>query len=118
MTALEAVFKQITPDFLVAVLVDSTHQTIASHFRPGLDKTTTRTPLATARRIFQNPDSRAALATLRESVFYDLDGRRLVCRPLQLGGKLHVLIVLIPAEKPYRRQLNFLVRQIEAAFKP
>jgi hypothetical protein len=84
---------------------------------PGLDRTTTEAPLLTARRIFGNPESRAQLAHLHESVFYDLDGRRLVCRPLALEtpgkGELHLLIVLIPAGQAYRRALNRLVKTLQ-----
>lgn len=115
---IDQVFAGIGSTFLAAVLVNTDNQVIATHVVPGLDKPTANAPVETTRRIIQNPDSRAALENLHESVFFDLDGRRLVCRPLQLNGEMHLLIVLTPAQKAYRRALNNLVRQIvEAALK-
>ncbi len=112
---IEDIFDYIGNDFLAAVLVDSENDVVATHMVPGLDQKTANAPIETTRRIFNNPDSRAALKNLHESVFFDLDGRRLVCRPLQLWGTLHLLIVLTPAERAYRRALNKLVRAIQKA---
>ncbi len=104
---------------LAALLVSPGDQVVASYVAVGLDKATAESPLLTTRRIFGNAESRAQLAQLQESVFYDLDGRRLICRPLMLptldDAGPYVLVVLTTAEQTYRRALNKLVRAIENA---
>jgi hypothetical protein len=103
---------------LAALLVGPDDQEVASFVAAGLDKATAATPLQTTQRIFSNPESRAQLAKMQESIFYDLDGRRLICRPLMLPtlhtDAPHLLIVLTTAEQSYRRGLNKLVRALES----
>lgn len=117
MKKLEAAFIQSMTGFLAGVLADPDNQVIATYSRPGLDQETAQAPLETTRRIFNNPDSRAALSNLQESVFYDLDGRRLVCRPLRVQGKIYLLIILVPSGNTYRRAVNRLVTELEAVLK-
>ncbi|MBL1134034.1 MAG: hypothetical protein HND46_01855 [Chloroflexi bacterium] len=104
---------------LAALLVSPKDELVASYVAAGLDKATAETPLLTTQRIFGNAESRAQLAQLQESVFYDLDGRRLICRPLMLptldDTAPHLLVVLTTAEQTYRRALNKLIRAIENA---
>ncbi|MBI5931068.1 MAG: hypothetical protein HY862_17295 [Chloroflexi bacterium] len=104
---------------LAALLVSPADQVIASYVIGGLDKATAETPLVTTQRIFSHAESRAQLAQLQESVFYDLDGRRLICRTLMLPSldatTPHLLIVMTTAEQTYRRSVNKLIRAIENA---
>jgi hypothetical protein len=100
--------------FLAVLLVNPQGEAAASYVAPGLTPLTAQTPLETARRIFGNPDSRAELAHFQESVFYDLDGRRLVCRSVQLSAdQPYLLIVLAPAEGAYRRGLSNLIKRLQ-----
>lgn len=106
-------------ELLAALLVGPSHQVVASYVMVGLDQATADSPLGVTQRIFGNAESRAQLTQLQESVFYDLDGRRLICRPLLLPAMddtaPHLLIVLTNAEQTYRRALNKLIRAIENA---
>ncbi len=117
MPDLDAILTEHGSKFLAVIVAGDNDRVLAAYARRGLDQATLEAPLATVRRVFNNPDSRAALVDLAESVFYDLDGRRLVCRPLQLEGEIVLLIVLTPAEKAYRRDLNTLVREINRVWK-
>ncbi|NDJ85803.1 MAG: hypothetical protein GYB66_07950 [Chloroflexi bacterium] len=112
MTAFEDLIADALEHFLVIALVDEQNNVVAESARAGLDAESASAPVETARRIFNNPESRRALQNLQESLFYDLDGRRLVCRPVQFRGQPHLLIILAAAERAYRRALNTLVRRL------
>jgi len=98
--------------FLVATLVSPDNEIVASYALSGLDEDTISAPLVTTKRIFSNPESQAALYQMQESVFYDLDGRRLICRPINLQGTLYLLIVLTKSKTAYRRDLNQFCKKI------
>ncbi|MCB9436153.1 MAG: hypothetical protein H6673_04060 [Anaerolineales bacterium] len=113
MGQLDALLQVDGSEFLAAVIVGPQQTILGSYAQVGLDTTTAQAPLVTTQRIFSSPESLTALAEMQESVFYDLDGRRLVCRPIIVRGKIYVLIVLTSAESTYRRTLNKLVKAIE-----
>ena len=104
--------EHIPTQVLVAIMVSPDNETVASYALSGLDEDTIAAPLETTKRIFGNPDSQAALQQMQESVFYDLDGRRLICRPILLGNNLYLLIVLTKAKTTYRRDLNVFCKKI------
>lgn len=115
MSNFDRVLKEFAKAFLAIVLVDPDNRPVARYMMAGLDASTADAPLETARRILQSPERRADLESWQESVFYDLDGRRLVCRPLRLASGVHLLIVLTAADKSYRRQLGQLVNALKKA---
>lgn len=115
MGQLDSLLQTNAADFLAVLLVGPQQIILGSYTQAGLDTTTAQTPLDTTQRIFNHPESRAALAEMQESVFYDLDGRRLVCRPIKAHGDIYVLIVLTSGETAYRRGLNKLAKAIEKA---
>lgn len=102
----------VPAQFLVATFISPDNKIIASYALSGLDESTTVAPLETTNRIFGNSESQAALYEMQESVFYDLDGRRLVCRPIILKNSLYLLIVLTRAKTSYRRDLNQFCKKI------
>ena len=102
----------IPAPFLVVTFVSPDNEIIASYHLSGLDEDTIAAPLRTTSRIFGNPESQAALHQMQESVFYDLDGRRLVCRPIVFGDNPYLLIVLTKGKMAYRRDLNQFCKKI------
>lgn len=113
MGQLDALLQVDSAEFLAAIVVGPQQTILGRYAQAGLDATTAQAPLLTTQRIFSSPENLAALAEMQESVFYDLDGRRLVCRPIIVRSEIYVLIVLTPAENAYRRTLNKLVKAIE-----
>ena len=104
--------KYVPIQFLVATFISPDNEILASYSLSGLDEDTLSTPLETTKRIFSNSESQAAILQMQVSVFYDLDGRRLICRPIILENTPYLLIVLTKSNVAYRRDLNSFCKQI------
>lgn len=114
MAHIEDVFAEIDSSrFLAALLVDTQGHPVASFAPDGLDADTRHAPAEAAQRIIHDPNGIELLASFQESVFYDLDGRRLVCRVVMIDHQTYILIVLTPSDTAYRRALQSLVRDLE-----
>lgn len=70
--------------------------------------------LDVAGRIATRPDDRAKLVAAGESTFFDWDGRRVICRWLKLSAapEPHLLIVLAPHGKAYKRAVSQLAKEL------
>ncbi len=70
--------------------------------------------LDVAGRIASRPDDKTQLAAVRESEFFDWEGRRVVCRWFSMSSPAQprLLVVLTPNQKPYKRAIGSLVKQI------
>lgn len=109
----QTVFAEIDPKrFLAALLLDANGAVVAQFAIQGLDTRTQQAPYDIATRVLNYPNGMNVLQTLKESVFYDLDGRRLICRVVVIEEARHLLIVLTAADSAYRRALDQLTRQL------
>jgi hypothetical protein len=116
--AFSTVFNGIdTERFLAGLLVNSTAEIVAEYVLLGLDPDSQQAIKDVAQRVFSYPEGLQALQQFAESVFYDLDGRRLVCRAVEVEqgttSHLYLLVVLTPADIAYKRALGKLVRHIQ-----
>lgn len=113
MSDIQTIFEQLDPKrLLAALLLAPDGNVVAQHSIRGLDEATQQAPYNIATRVLNYPTGLAALETLKESVFYDMDGRRLICRLVLTSGNPHLLIILTPANATYRRALDQLIKQI------
>ncbi len=115
MSDLQAILANIdSKRFLAALLLDTHGAVVAQHAIKGLDTRTQQAPYHIATRVLNYPNGVSVLQTLKESIFYDMDGRRLICRVITVAQTPHLLVVLTPAESTYRRALDQLARQLSA----
>ncbi|PJF44999.1 MAG: hypothetical protein CUN55_01085 [Phototrophicales bacterium] len=113
MSNAQTVFQKIDPKrFLAALLLDEHGETVARYQIAGLDIRTQQAPLDVATRVLNYPKGLQILEMLQESIFYDMDGRRLICRVIHINEHPYLLIVLTPANSAYRRALSQLIRQL------
>lgn len=108
-----AFFDIETERFLAGLLINSEAAILARYIIDGLDAASEQALFDVAKRIFNYPEGLIALKQFAESIFYDIDGRRLICRVLELDDTLYLLVVLTPAEIAYKRALAKLERHIQ-----
>ena len=91
-------------------------------------------PLASAKTVEgENPEMQAAVVALiqksalqthkvnmdetDEVTVFDRQGRRLVCRPFQVGERYLVLAVMVPRDRSYRRLTQQAIAAVRQAWK-
>lgn len=118
--SLHSVFDNIDSNrFLAALLVNGHHASIVAQYMVrGLDPDSQQALQNIAQRVFDYPTGLHALQRFTESVFYDLDDRRLVCRVVEIEhppdeSVLLLLVVLTPAGVAYKQAVRQLVRHIQ-----
>jgi hypothetical protein len=101
-------------EFEVVMLTDLKGQIIAAARSDEATPETLGALLDVAGRIAARPDERTKLAAAGESTFFDWDGRRVICRWLKLSGtsEPHLLIVLVPHGKAYKRAVSQIAKQL------
>jgi hypothetical protein len=60
-------------------------------------------------RIAARPDDRQKLAAVGESVFFDWEGRQIICRWFTVKDQPRLFVILAPHGKPYKRAASQLI---------
>src|SRR4030042_2150229 len=91
--------------FLVTVLTGTEGLVLASAPAPGWDAEKQAAVVALIQRAARQSED-VSLGSTDEISIRDVSGRRLVCRPFEVGGQVLLLSVLADEGKPYRRRAD------------
>jgi predicted regulator of Ras-like GTPase activity (Roadblock/LC7/MglB family) len=100
-----------TGGYLVTVLTDADGLVLASAPSPGWDADKQAAVVALIQRAVRQTQI-VSLGMTDEISIRDVNGRRLICRPFEVDGKVLLLSVLADEGKPYRRLTNAAVRGV------
>lgn len=99
--------------FPIAVVANKEGLVLASSSVNGLDPERQSAVVAKVAEMASMASAQLKLGVTDEISIFDEDGRRLVCRPINLGGQELMLAVLVPHRgQAYRRATNKLITQI------
>ena len=96
-------------EFEALLLTDLTGNVIAAARSDDAAPETIGGLLDVAMRIAARPDDRQQLATVGESVFFDWEGRQIICRWFTVKEQPRLFVILAPHGKPYKRAATQLV---------
>ncbi|MCC7448077.1 MAG: hypothetical protein IT324_11715 [Anaerolineae bacterium] len=102
-------------DFEAILLTDLNGVLIASSRGDETPPEMLEALLDLAARIAARPDDKVQLAAVRESEFFDWEGRRVICRWFTMGSPAQSRLLVVLAQnnsKPYKRAISGLVKQI------
>jgi predicted regulator of Ras-like GTPase activity (Roadblock/LC7/MglB family) len=102
-------------EFLITVLTDAEGLLLASAPSPGWDAEKQAAVVALVQRAAHQAQA-ASMDAADEVAIRDVTGRRLVCRPFEVDGKMLLLSVLMGAARPYRRLTNDAIRDVRRAW--
>ena len=103
--------------FPLSVLTNAQGLVIASSADEGQDPNKQSAIVAKVREAVQSVRTQLKMGAIDEISVYDEDGRRLVCRPIQLNGNDLILAVLVPTRgQAYRRATNAAIAGIRRAW--
>jgi predicted regulator of Ras-like GTPase activity (Roadblock/LC7/MglB family) len=97
--------------FLVTVLTDADGLVLASAPAPGWDADKQAGVVALIQRAARQAQM-VSLGVTDEISIRDVNGRRLICRPFEVDGRVLLLSILADEGKPYRRLTNAAVRGV------
>jgi predicted regulator of Ras-like GTPase activity (Roadblock/LC7/MglB family) len=97
--------------FLVTVLTDADGLVLASAPAPGWDADKQAGVVALIQRAARQAHM-VSLGVTDEISIRDVNGRRLICRPFEVDGRVLLLSILADEGKPYRRLTNAAVRGV------
>ncbi len=93
--------------FALSVLTDGEGLPIAAASKDGVDPERHSANVAMIQNTINSLVSRIGLAKLGEIAINDVEGRKLVCKPIYLEGKHLILAILLPKKATrYRKLLN------------
>jgi hypothetical protein len=99
--------------FEAALIIDLKGSILAAARADDTMPETVGALLDIALRIAARPEDRAKLADVGESIFFDWDGRQVICRwfTRRKSSEPRLLVVLAPRGKPYKRAVSLLVKE-------
>jgi predicted regulator of Ras-like GTPase activity (Roadblock/LC7/MglB family) len=100
-----------TGGFLVTVLTDAEGLVLASAPSPGWDADKQAAVVALIQRAARQSQI-VSLGMTDEISIRDVNGRRLICRPFEVDGRVLLLSILADEGKPYRRLTNAAMRGV------
>ncbi len=108
---LEALLEQIRAqaEFEALLLTDLKGNVIAAARSDDAAPESIGGLLDVATRIAERPDDRQQLASVGESVFFDWEGRQIICRWFTVKDDPRLFVILAPHAKPYKRAATQLV---------
>jgi hypothetical protein len=98
-------------DFSAVIVTDSKATLLTAAYARTLQPETVRELWEMAARAVANTGGR--LDQLREAIFYDWDGRQVVCRPFRARKVDYLLILLTPPKKSYKQAAGKIARALE-----
>ncbi len=98
-------------DFSAVIVTDSRATLLTAAYAKALQPETVRELWEMAARAVANTGGK--LERLREAVFYDWDGRQVVCRPFRVKATDYLLILLTPPKKSYKQAAGKIARSLE-----
>lgn len=103
-------------EFEAIVLTDWQGGIIAAARDDGTSPETLSALLDVATRLISRTEDRAQLAKDGESIFFDMEGRQVICRWFD-KPQPRLVIILAPHGKPYKRAVGALVKEIKTSYK-
>ncbi len=73
--------------------------------------------LALARRVVSSADQFKALIAAKETLFFDWEGRQVVCRPFEAAKQPYLLVIFAPRQKAYKQAASKLIKAAQKTLK-
>jgi hypothetical protein len=99
-------------DFAAVIVADSRATLVTAAYAKTTQPETVRELWEMAARAVTHTGGK--LERVREAIFYDWDGRQVVCRPFRANQTDYLLILLTPPKKAYKQAAGKIVRALEA----
>ncbi len=103
--------------FLVSVLTDLEGLPLASATTAGGESPEMQAAVVALIQKSALQTSKVNMAETDEVTVFDRQGRRLVCRPFQVGDRSLVLAVMVPRDQSYRRLTRHAIAAVRQAWK-
>ncbi len=109
---------RLNAKFEAVLVTDSTANVISAAYAEGVPLETLDALLALASRAAARQTDLQTLIDAKETIFFDWEGRQVICRLFQAGKQPYLMVVLAARGKAYKQTVGKLIKAAQKALQP